>query len=449
MTPRVSVVIAAREACEACGAGVHRVVRSLQEQEFEGWEALVVRAPGAAARDTGDARVRVIEARGASVGAAWNAGIDAARGQWVLLADERTWWRSDGLRALIEAAERGGAGAFGACALVGAGGERLRVDGGDVARLGRETLLERMDLPMGAMVHAASLLRGVPAREGVCEAACGHDLALRLAEAGGAWISAGAEVARREIDGVLSVREAMRRLRESARVALDADDRAGGARRGAAKDRLEALGALALGSMLDESAEGLVQEMLRSEGLEAALQRAGRAALECEDEHRAPSAGAGGASAAVWWARRGLIGAAPAAMREVARVSAAGLIGSNERAPAIIARACAGSASVVLLGLGKNARAIARALRGVRTEVLARDEAQASPPAWAGREGPSVRMLDAGDAWDREALHVMTVLDDEGFMRRVPSGLRVLRWREVLAGIGVERDAWLARGGAA
>jgi hypothetical protein len=152
-----------------------------------------------------------------------------------------------------------------------------------------------------------------------------------------------------------------------------------------------------------------------------------------------------GAGPALWWRRWGFCGAPPRSIGDVARDRLAAIIGSVERVPARLIESCEAGREIVLLGMGKNARKIARLLARRRIPVMGRDDGLTSPPVWAAEEGIDVRLLSAKERYSPEAQHIMTVLDDEAYLRRLPAGLRIVRWGQMLKAIEEERDQWLAR----
>ncbi|MFO0859942.1 MAG: glycosyltransferase family A protein [Phycisphaerales bacterium] len=101
---------------------------------------------------------------------------------------------------------------------------------------------------------------------------------------------------------------------------------------------------------------------------------------------------------------------------------------------------------VALLGLGRNARLLARSLQGRFASILGVDDGLASAPWWAEVDGIDSLSLVPRSALPPEAQLVMTVVKDAGFMRALRRDLphaRVFRWSlaaDVL--IGVAGSAW-------
>jgi glycosyltransferase involved in cell wall biosynthesis len=105
--PLVSVVTAARDA----EATVARALESLLAQTFRDWEAIVVddgSSDGTAAVASEflerDSRIRVLRRRPAGVSDARNAGVEAAKGRWLLFLDADDWLLPEALQRLTEVA---------------------------------------------------------------------------------------------------------------------------------------------------------------------------------------------------------------------------------------------------------------------------------------------------------------------------------------------------------
>lgn len=92
--PAVSVIIPARDAATTLG----ETIAALRAQIYPSWEAIVVddgstdaTAEVAARAASGDARIRLLQRPGKGVSAARNAGLAAARGDWLLFLDADDW----------------------------------------------------------------------------------------------------------------------------------------------------------------------------------------------------------------------------------------------------------------------------------------------------------------------------------------------------------------------
>ena len=98
--PLVSIVMP----CYHNGATLSRTVKSIQAQTFEDWELIAV--DDGSADDTlcvleriaaDEPRMRVIHQENGGVSSARNAGMDAARGKWLMFVDADDWLTEDAL----------------------------------------------------------------------------------------------------------------------------------------------------------------------------------------------------------------------------------------------------------------------------------------------------------------------------------------------------------------
>lgn len=188
-TPVVSVVM---PAFNAVGT-LERAVRTVQAQTLRAWRLIVVDdgstdGTGELARALAatDARIDALSQRNAGPGAARNAGLDRARGEYVAFLDADDAWRPTHLEDLVAAERRAGTGAAASdFAVVGPGGvvyEHRRAS----ASFGWDELLREWDLVShGHIVRRDRLgaLRFDPALRGYEDT----DLWLRLAEGGTRW----------------------------------------------------------------------------------------------------------------------------------------------------------------------------------------------------------------------------------------------------------------------
>ena len=102
--PVVSIVMP----CYQNGATLEQTVRSVQRQTFEGWELIAVN--DGSTDDTGERlralakeepRLRVLHQENGGVSRARNAGLAAARGEWVFFADADDLLTADALSVLL------------------------------------------------------------------------------------------------------------------------------------------------------------------------------------------------------------------------------------------------------------------------------------------------------------------------------------------------------------
>jgi hypothetical protein len=87
---------------------------------------------------------------------------------------------------------------------------------------------------------------------------------------------------------------------------------------------------------------------------------------------------------------------------------------------------------VVLWGLGRNARAVARELARRGIGFVGVDDGFEGEPAWAKEDGVRVERMAAGAAMGMDGVHVVTPLNDGALVARLEGrgrGARVVRWR--------------------
>ncbi len=331
--------------------------------------------------------------------------------------------------------------------------------GDETVRIGLPDLLAQQPAP----IHAFLTHRDRIGAARFCDdRAAGEDyeFLLRLAERGVRWRAVGEAVAnhhlrplprssaaREIIESSLRISEqAAARARWSGASAACFDDEG---RSAAMLDRLRALAVLAMGSCGAVAAatsrlagEALVRRALAG-GQDPADWIEEAAFVETVGAQLAPAPMAG---AALWWVRQGLVGRAPSALADHARTAVASLIGAEARAPRLMAERCDPARAVVLLGLGKNARRIAGHLAARGHRLFGRDDALKAAPAWAKVDGVRITFLGPDRPWDSSATYLMTPLDDAGFMEKIPAGIAVVRWRDVLREIEEQRADWLGDG---
>ena len=107
---RVSIVMP----CYQSAATVERCVRSVQAQTVTYWELIAVddgstdgTLAALRALAAGEPRMRIIHQENGGVSAARNAGMAAARGEWLFFIDADDWLRADALRKLLALADEG------------------------------------------------------------------------------------------------------------------------------------------------------------------------------------------------------------------------------------------------------------------------------------------------------------------------------------------------------
>lgn len=457
MMARVSVILRRHPVGD-----LPRCLASLLDQTDGRWEAIVVMPVGAghdepALRSLADEpRFTIVHTHPAG---GFNEGLARARGDFVLFLDSRDWLGPNALTSLLASVERSpGSIAFGRFEHRGPEGEPL---GGPAALPESFTLAELLTcqpVPLTAQLFPRAALPADPFRAKLDHANAAYDLMLRLAFAGGTWRGADELVAYPRLRAPARADELHAMLRRRLELLSSAHH----ADCPAARDLRTALAMLSAASATGEDINETAHSLLRAAGELDRLFDSGHARDEVA---AATSAGAipvmpgvetprNGTAVSplllaplIWWQRTGFLGPLTAAAIAHARTGLASVVGSHDRAPALIldlAEEKTAGRPIILLGLGRNGRRIAREMARRGMPVRARDDALASPPVFAREEEVDIALIAPAEPWDTQAVHLMSVLDDDPFMRKVPPGVEVIRWRDALAHIDADRERWLA-----
>lgn len=190
MIPVVSIIIPMYES----EATIAETIDSLRAQSLADWETIVI---DDGSRDSGpsivrrysarDDRLRMVHQPNAGLAAARNTGLDHATGQFVYFLDADDWVTPRGIEMLVRAASDHGGAAFGAYHCRGAGGEDLSVTCWPfAANVGLNELIEHNRFASHAHILDRRLLVGHRFDESL-RVAEDYDMWLRLAESGVRW----------------------------------------------------------------------------------------------------------------------------------------------------------------------------------------------------------------------------------------------------------------------
>lgn len=444
----VSVILAVQDAERSVG----RAVVSLLDQTCADWECLVVeRASSDQTADvvraaTGrDPRFAQLDAGRASRGAAWNLGLRHAQGNKLLFLDGEDRLDARAIESLLRADDASdGCAVYGGVELRGGNDERLPLNhGAPGAAIDGESLLNEVPFPPHAALYPREWFDREHFRE---DLACFDDVEMwrRFAARGRSWRRAEAPAAIQTLRRALPATELAGSLMSAIRVVRGGARGTGGTPPKLAQNLLLAYATVCMRLAPSCCPAELAKLVTSAWADESALERALLEVRGPAIDEPAWSRTLPAFAPAQWWQRCGFYGPAPWAMRDHARACVAGAITSPERVPARLAARCAGRSDVVLLGLGKNARKIAGVLARGGQAVRGRDDGLEGPPAWALEDGVPIEMIPRDAPYDPRALHVMTVLDDGSYLRRLPEGLEIVRWNEAIADIERERTEWLA-----
>lgn len=375
---------------------VARALEILHAQTIQDWQCVLV-GPGPVPPGP-DPRTRHIPATGRRP-ALLNQAIDAASGPFLLFLDPLDAIEPGAMDDLLTAAGQNEvAGSIGSYRFSSPIGE---IPGDPLAgaptRIGWEHLIRASPFPMHAMLLSRAALGALRFRTDL-DAAWDYDLWLRIAESGATWARADRITAHYAMRPLTADPATLRALASHIRVASESLIRTG-----RAADTRE---------FTSDYTDALL------------LLRAHRYAIEQRGPGHLAAATRFPALFAQWWQRLGFYGNPPRHIL-AANGGAAEAVSSDLIARRLV-DAC--DAPPVLLGLGKNARQIARHLHDRRIPVRGRDDSLAAPPAWSIEDGIPVDLIPRDALYDPQHPYIMTVLHDAGYLSSLPPGLCIHRW---------------------
>lgn len=395
MRPLVSLIL-------PLGSGSPHTIASVQAQTFEDWELMLVAPPETDLRGIArlaDPRLHLLICDRPGAAAAWNTAAELARGRYVILLEPGDTLTPAAVQSLLTAAQRSEHGAaFGEYRFTAPIGE-MPADplAGAGRELGLADLLRASYLIPPAQLIRRDLLAAHRFREDL-PAAADLDVFLRLALAGVRWRRAAGRLASRPLAPLADDPRCLLHLW----TCLDLVDRV-------AKARPD----------LDAP---LREQLYRGYLQLAAFNRCPK------DPRQMALLISFGSIYTRWWQRHGFRGPAPLHLLPAADFS------SHEHGELLAERlleSCDPAAPIVLLGLGRNGRRLAARLHALGRPVVGRDDGLTGPPAWARHDGIPVTVLPPSAPYDPKATHLMTLLNDDQYLARLPGGLRVLRWRDM------------------
>ncbi len=450
--PRVSVVMAMHNAA----ATVEQAVRSLQAQTEGSWEVLVVNDGSTdesaeivrtlAAREP---RIRLIEQKQGGPGAARNRGLDEAEGEFVAFLDADDWLEPRAYEHLIAAAKVTGA-ACGRCRMCDPRGRAIRwpepVASG--APIGVSDLVDGECFAIHAQIVRRELVGETRFRT---DLPCCEDLEffLALAQKGARWAR----------DSHLVC---WYRLRPRQRGTADY-----AAKFGAIRGILEKPPHSAAAASIAARAFNFATMMVLQD---PTLNNASRVVSGLGFEPRFTAQQAALAAHAYlplseetgmdawqvhldryasrlrgWWDRCVREGWMEASAPAAAIPLLAHLIANELDVPGDLADELEPERPIVVLGLGINGVRMAQTLASRGLKFSVRDDA-VTPADLAERiPGISATLIEASAPFEANAQHVMTLLHDEGFLRKLPAGLEMARWSETVQRISRSVAAQLER----
>jgi len=133
---------------------------------------------------------------------------------------------------------------------------------------------------------------------------------------------------------------------------------------------------------------------------------------------------------ATWWQRLGFLGPAPRHVLRDLGPQDGGVPLSQAQAATLLDQELGDCGRVHIVGLGKNARALARLLSARGVALSGRDDHLSGAPGWAREDGIDIGVVEPSTPFDAGTRTVVTPLDDKAIVSKLPPGLRALRWND-------------------
>ncbi len=133
---------------------------------------------------------------------------------------------------------------------------------------------------------------------------------------------------------------------------------------------------------------------------------------------------------ATWWQRLGFLGPAPVhVLRDLAPGFSSTAL-TQAQAASLLASEIRGAEHAHLIGLGKNARALARELQAMGIRMSGRDDHLTSSPDWAAEDGIEIEFVTSDAPFDPSSRIIVTPASDGAIVDRLASDLEILRWSD-------------------
>lgn len=450
MRPLVSVIVPMWNSRASVGAAI----ASLQAQTIDDWRAIVIddgstdggaEVVAALARD--DDRISLHAQSNSGLGAARNAGLRLASGEFVLFLDADDTLTPIALEQLTATARAAAGASFGAFAWVepGAGAEPFEVSP-SCRVAGLNELLERNRFPAHAQIIARELLRDVEFGESL-RSAEDWDLWLRLAARGASWAATDHVVAHYHLTPSSMSRDDARMansLRLVARTAFTEARLAGASAVDASPQRERAV----CGRMSLECATAAALADPSTRAAQSILARHGFIPGELSPESAATTAYwmipfAARRTPAAWselnprwlqalsrlWDHMEHSHAAPAGFSAQAQhLLPARLVDATAVARELCRRA-SGAQCIEVLGFGRNGRRLARQLLQSGTPFTIRDDALAGQRV--AIDGHAMTVAPMNGPLPVGAVVLVTPDHDAPIISRLDRAGLILRWSDV------------------
>lgn len=453
--PRASIVIAMHNAATT----VAQTIRWLQSQTESSWEAIVVDdgstdGCGEIVASFADPRITLIRQPNAGPGAARNSGLDRCRGDFVGFLDADDWLEPDALEVLLTLAHTGRHDAVcGRCALCDQDCRPIdwALQSSDPTSIGLRELLTREAFAIHAQLIRRSAIGTTRFRTNLnCYEDA--DFFLRLAEEGLHWRCTDRVVCTyRQRPRDRGTPEFADRFRTIKTVFADSFHRI--RRLEAAPQGIDASN-VALDQLLFDRAFTYATMMILQDSTPTKDVAASVLSM-IEPSHRiTPEQAARAAhgylpwseSRAVsewprhieryaselnaWWQRCISDGRAESGLAERARPLLARLIANELDIPDHLLRHVDPVRPITLLGAGRNGIRLARTLASRGMVFGVREDREERRAEVVHTSGGCARIIDARAPYESHTQHIMTVLDDAAYLKRLPPAIRCIRWAD-------------------
>lgn len=453
--PTISVIIPLFNARATLDAALD----SLLAQTFTGWEAVIIDDGStddcgqlAAACAERDPRFRLARQPNAGPGAARNAGLDLARGEYIAFLDPDDTVYPGAYETLLDLARRTPhRAALGSWDYCDESGRALSwvESAAKLPRFNLEALINREHFAIHAqLIHRDTLagLRFDPALRFY------EDLELfaRLAARGVEWVTTERLVCTyrlRQVDR--GSPEIVRRFHADAGVVRGM---LAAARRAGWGDRIDLSPVRESGLMhvhaLRFAHLTLLQDPSPTRSLAAEIFASVRstlpispnlAALAIRDFQHVDRLDAAEMPAhlpryaralAAWWRRCISEGWAGPGFESAARRATARELAAMQDFSTALLNRCGGDRPMVILGFGRNGQRLAREMARRGLPIAIRDDGLTAEAAGARAGEIPITFIGREQPYDPEPLYLLSVLNDDAYLQRLPRGLDLVRWAD-------------------
>jgi hypothetical protein len=148
--------------------------------------------------------------------------------------------------------------------------------------------------------------------------------------------------------------------------------------------------------------------------------------------------------ALAWWERLARLGYAGADLAERALGELPGQVDATANVARLLVDACPQGRPVILHGMGKNGKRVARELARRGRAFVACDDRISQRQIELEMPGAPVEMREFGVAAGLDGFHIVSMLEDESYVSRLARGVNAVRWSRTAKDEGERVRAMLA-----